>query len=238
MAESDPACNTCAKKASDEVTLKRCAKCKTQWYCSRECQKTDWKAHKKTCSKDASEANTGDNSRRTPKGLSAFIAKPLHELDKETWLHNRPEEDVYKLLIDAYRLHLEDQYVFDGDADVDSIYGGQPDSRDGFHRFLRLAERKRGLLPSWWSPEKAKECLATGLRGGWSSLANAVEKGDIIEHYGDHQMPMQMRMLSEQICGRGPGGQPGAEMRKIMMQTETGDMYTSFLDASSFLRRA
>ena len=237
------ACKTCAKEASNVITLKRCAKCKTQWYCSRPCQRADWKNHKQTCYKNPREtfANTGSTSsthnRAPPKGLSAPIDKPFHQLDSKTWLHVRPEKDVYKLLIDTYRLRMEDQYNFEGDADMDSIYGGAPDSRDGFRRFLRWTESRRGLLPSWWSPEKAAECQATGMRGGWSSLASAVEKRDILDHYGDSSMPMQMRMFGEQIYGTGPGGQPGAGMLQMMKQRETGEMHGTTLDFSNLMRR-
>lgn len=78
---------------------------------------------------------------------------------------------------------MEDNYNFEGDCDMDSIYGGCADSLGGFRRFLRLAEKARGVLPSWWNKEKAIECENVGMRGGWSSLASAVEKSDIVEHY-------------------------------------------------------
>lgn len=32
-----------------EAVLKRCAKCKNVWYCSRECQTADWSSHKVIC---------------------------------------------------------------------------------------------------------------------------------------------------------------------------------------------
>ena len=37
-------CQICRKDAS-----KRCVKCLSVWYCSKECQVADWKAHKKNC---------------------------------------------------------------------------------------------------------------------------------------------------------------------------------------------
>jgi len=37
------------------------------------------------------------------------------------------------------------------------------------------------------------------MHGGWSSLAPMVEKSDILEHYGDSHIPMQLRMLGEQM---------------------------------------
>lgn len=33
------------------MPLKQCAKCNATPYCSRDCQKADWKTHKKICGK-------------------------------------------------------------------------------------------------------------------------------------------------------------------------------------------
>ena len=128
---------------------------------------------------------------------------------------------------------MEDNYNLEGNADVDSIYGGARDGRQGFRRFLRLAEEAHGLLPSWWSQEKAAECETVGMGDGWSSLASAIEKSDVIEQYGNPEMPMQLRMFGEQVYGRGPGGQSGAAIRQLQMQVERGEMFTSMLDISS-----
>ena len=40
-------CNFCHTKSAEP--LKRCSRCKKANYCSRECQKYDWKEHKKIC---------------------------------------------------------------------------------------------------------------------------------------------------------------------------------------------
>lgn len=83
--------------------------------CSRDCQKADWKTHKNNYAKNASEtfaqgAGTSQNSTNAanpPKNLSAAVDKPFHRLESKTWLHDRPEKDVYQLLI------------------LSSVYGGQ-----------------------------------------------------------------------------------------------------------------
>jgi splicing suppressor protein 51 len=195
------------------VTLKRCSKCSVTQYCSHDCQKTDWKNHKKTCGKQPATGQSGTTTATAPEGpppgLTQAIVRPFTRLDNGTWLHDRPESDVYTLLIDAYRMRIEDDYSIDGDAAADSIYGGQKDSRVGFAHFLtRIEKKKRALLPAWWSEAHKKKCIDFGLRdaNGWSSLEAAVEKADINEHYGNSQFAMQLRMFPRPCTGAGLEG--------------------------------
>ncbi|KAJ5368988.1 uncharacterized protein N7496_008748 [Penicillium cataractarum] len=213
-------CKTCNQPAAEGQALKRCGRCKSVLYCSRDCQKADWKLHNTLCASQAQSnaENNADttlgNQRGAPRGANTPGASRVLEMELEnlfdklfagTWLHDRPEKDVYKLLIDTYRMRVEDNYCFKGDIDMDSIYGeATDDGESGFRRFLRLVEMQRELLPSWWSPVKANECVALGLsRSEWSCLAYAVEKSDIIEHYG-HFMHKQLRMFGEQVYGTPP----------------------------------
>ncbi|KAH7391651.1 hypothetical protein BKA64DRAFT_725208 [Cadophora sp. MPI-SDFR-AT-0126] len=48
-------CTTCSKPSPDPETkpLKPCTKCQSVQYCSKECQKADFKNHKKDCAKKA-----------------------------------------------------------------------------------------------------------------------------------------------------------------------------------------
>ncbi|RPD59238.1 hypothetical protein L226DRAFT_102722 [Lentinus tigrinus ALCF2SS1-7] len=43
-----PCCHHCGRPGTEE-TLKRCGGCSTILYCSRECQKAEWKSHKTLC---------------------------------------------------------------------------------------------------------------------------------------------------------------------------------------------
>lgn len=223
-------CNKC-NKSGDEVSLKHCAKCKQTNYCSRDCQKADWKAHKKICSQQAGSASAsasgpgpGHQGLSPPNGLDEPIPDPFTRLDNGTYLHNRPEKDVYRLLLDTYRLRVDDMYTLEGDVDDDNIYAGRADSLQGFRRFLRkITKSKKALLPSWWTSEKQQECEDFGMdEGQWQNLMSGVEKKDIIEHYQDHQFPMQLRMLGEAIYGRAPGGSDGTSMRKMLAMFESG----------------
>ncbi|KAF9086080.1 hypothetical protein BGX23_009152 [Mortierella sp. AD031] len=176
-------------------------------------------------------------------GLIKHIENPYRCLSDKTWLHNRPEEDVYKLLIDCFRMRQHDNFTVEGLKDKDSLYGGASNSQAGFKRFLVLAESRTDLLPGWWFMGKAAaNCLRLG--GGlgatpneWSSLARKVDKAAIIDHYSNPEMPMQLRMLGEQIYLRGPGGQSGVAMLEFKMEAESMNMYDMTVDMSRLGRK-
>ncbi|KAF9773382.1 hypothetical protein IL306_008821 [Fusarium sp. DS 682] len=239
------ACTTCNKE-EPAVQLKRCAKCSATPYCSRECQKTDWKVHKKICGKQASPsanatAHDPDEMSQSPKkGLDESVPNPFTRLDNGTYLHTRPEKDVYRLLIDTYRLRIDDMYNLEGQADGDSLYGGAPNGLRGFQRFLRQASARSGLLPSWWSAEKQKGCEGLGMDSSqWHNLQKTTSKQEVIDYYGDPRFPMQLRMLGEAVYLSAPGGGDGSQMRKMMAAMEGGGMEgmaATMMDASSFRR--
>lgn len=210
-------CAHCKKSAADlgAVALKRCSKCKTTPYCSRDCQKADWKAHKKGCDRGAAAAGSssspfttsgpGPTRTTTVPGIPIQVHSTTPEAVQEAFsgkvLFGVPEAEAYKRLIDGYRMRVEDEYAFEGN--LTGLYGGE-DPVAGFNRYLDRAERcATGVLPSWWSKEKRAECLALGMkRSGWSSLHCAVEKHDVQDEYQDTLMPMKVRVLAEMIYGR------------------------------------
>lgn len=128
------------------------------------------------------------------------------------------------------------QYCSCGCQKADWTQHKKPNSYAGFHRFLEEIEgQKRELLPSWWSKEKALECQRVGRLYGCYSLNCAIEKGDVIEHYGDPMFPMQLRMFAEQIYRTGPGGQSGSAMLQMQMMAEGGGVHTAHIDRSRFM---
>ncbi|OJD31510.1 mynd domain [Diplodia corticola] len=231
---NDTTCASCGKVSDD---LKRCAKCHSERYCNRDCQKAHWKTHKKVCASRAANA-----APPTAKNLDVPITNPFTRLTTRTWLHDRSERDTYKLLIDAYRMRMDDQYKFEGDIDADCVMGGEVESSiGGFTRFLlKLHRAAPQLLPPWWTPQKEEACKSAGMRhGAWESLRATPEKEDFIEHYGDSRMPMQLRMFAEAVYGSGPGGQSGKMMMEMMASTEEGGErsggHADVLDTSAFL---
>ncbi|PNH08395.1 hypothetical protein TSOC_000004 [Tetrabaena socialis] len=52
-------CGSCGKPNTIACSLKVCTKCRSAWYCDRECQKKDFARHKKECAGLAQAAATG-----------------------------------------------------------------------------------------------------------------------------------------------------------------------------------
>ncbi|KAI0470555.1 putative MYND domain protein [Xylariaceae sp. FL0804] len=216
-ASTSLACQTC-KKTEEELgaKLQRCGRCDT-FYCSRSCQTLDWKKHKKSCAKNRqpspnanANANADAGSSSPPSSsspspgprLAKSIKKPFSRLEAGTFLHGLPEQDTYQLLIDTYRLRMDDICNLEGVREPDSVYASAAnDGTSGFHRFLGKVKAKPDLLPGWWNDDKQRECEALGARPGWCKLANKRSKADIMDHYGDSQFPMKIRMLGEAVYG-------------------------------------
>ena len=57
-----------------QLKMKRCALCKTQYYCSTDCQKSDWKFHKAIC-------NRNDVGKKICEGLQTIFVDLLNMPD-------------------------------------------------------------------------------------------------------------------------------------------------------------
>ena len=197
-ASTNKACAKCNKSESELLKpLKRCAKCLSQPYCSRECQTSDWKAHKKSCaSANQAKSKATTDFGAMPKQAGDFFTS----LVTDTYLHQFSEKDAFTQLIDCYRMRVEDDYKFAGATR--GLYN-EEDSLPDFQEFLSFAEKRKGLLPKWWNGEKRSACERVAVdQTQWSDINSAVEKHDVIEHYGDNVMPMKLRLLAEKVYGK------------------------------------
>ncbi|KAF8861842.1 hypothetical protein BDZ45DRAFT_671659 [Acephala macrosclerotiorum] len=210
---SPQSCSKCHKPQSDlPQPLKRCAKCQTTLYCSRECQKDDWKVHKRICASQAAAHDGPSAPSPTSNPSSSSSAGGQHNpgfhsmnqmlgLARNDFLHKLPERQAMVQLIDCFRMRCEDEYAFG--ANTVGIYNGD-DPLPDFNEFLTLAEKRNGILPSWWNNAKRRECVRLATGGDqWADISSAVEKSDIQEHYGDSMMPAKLRILGEKIYGKG-----------------------------------
>ena len=192
------ACAGCKKPQSElTIPLKRCAKCQTQRYCSRECQKADWKVHKKVC---ASNQQNNKPKASTTRTTGPVTANMLSSISPDDFLHGLSEKNALIRLIDCYRMRAEDDYKFAGDPH--GIYDDE-DPLEDFRAFLDLAQKREGLLPPWWDGDKREECERLAMdKRQWAFIGSAITKSDIMQHYGDNMMPMKIRFLAEKIYGR------------------------------------
>ncbi|KAK7943092.1 MYND domain protein, partial [Apiospora aurea] len=210
-------CNACKKTGID---LKKCSKCQTTLYCSRDCQKADWKSHKKVCNSNAQN--------HLPDKIGCFdvthndglkISPPVALMGPST---NRTPVSMNASGSTTVRRRTSDYVKFDGLAEAGSVQGGATDPESSFRRFLQAVEAKPELLPPWWDDTKKEACVQLGRSGdAWSHLRRAVEKAEVVEHYGDTSFAMQLRLFGEQVFGHTPGTfGNGAQVIEGMMRME------------------
>lgn len=69
MEEPQSTANSCANCGETEARLARCSRCRSVWYCSRECQSSHWRAsHKRECltyTEDHNESMDENNEKNT-----------------------------------------------------------------------------------------------------------------------------------------------------------------------------
>lgn len=125
-----PICSTCHKPQSElGDELKHCARCRSARYCSKECQKKDWKTHKRSCtSPGATPAPSQSEPQRHDPGFKA--ANHLHGLTNDGYLHKLPEKEAFAQIIDCFRMRVEDEYAFAGN-NLASMVAKIPDQASG-----------------------------------------------------------------------------------------------------------
>jgi predicted Zn-ribbon and HTH transcriptional regulator len=103
----DPTCAGCGLAAS-----KRCSTCKSEWYCSKECQVKRWKQHKPMC-KQLADLNKLENSEKTEK-LSQPSEKPNSNLNKVQEVVKQESQSERKVKIEevmkTVEVHTENKF--------------------------------------------------------------------------------------------------------------------------------
>ncbi|KAJ5750735.1 MYND domain protein [Penicillium manginii] len=249
-------CTNCSNPGTKERALKPCTKCKITPYCSRNCRKSDWKSHKKSCSQNAQDRadriasieakmasaselasaaadlatslaaepteqtsgprppspsateriqsllnrlETGQPFPKIGPALGVQIPNPFQRIKDKKWLHDRPKEDIYKLLIDAYRLRMDDDYKFLGLKQPNTPYAdANCDGTASLEIFLRMAELL-SLLPTWWDESETTACVESAKLLTWSNTAIKITADYVRSYYEDPSMPMQLRIIAEQV---------------------------------------
>jgi splicing suppressor protein 51 len=171
---------------------------------------------------DANAEHSSTYSAPRLRNIEKHIPNSFTKLDQGKYLQDRPEKDVYKLLIDSFRIRQADDFNLENRTTPRSIYSGAWSSIEPFREYLAKAAIRPNMLLPWWDAEKQRECQAFGETGAWSDLRRRTSKQEVIDHYGDDKMPMQVRMLAEAVYGVGSMGQNGVGMRKMMAQMESG----------------
>ncbi|KAI0871291.1 hypothetical protein GGS24DRAFT_503910 [Hypoxylon argillaceum] len=210
-----PECAKC-KKRREGTQMRKC--CDGTYYCNRKCERANFRNHKTSCTKPIVEV-----IKPVPPpdpALLKDIVMPFQRLLRGDYLQGRPDTDVYKLLIDAYRLRMHYKYNHEH-----STYGGVGHGIQGFRHFLGRAQAIPHMLPSWWSDKKQAECEELGCQEGWSSLAETIDDVAVCHHYNGTQkdaqnnthIEIQLLFLAEDIYGTGIGNTPDRFLRRLMM---------------------
>ncbi|KAH6895881.1 hypothetical protein B0T10DRAFT_587431 [Thelonectria olida] len=217
----------------DNVTH-QCPEC-TSAYCSRGCRRSDAPKHKRVCKQLCAGVTLSNEPQKQkerfimcipkssywspPRGLERPMPTPFSRLGTRKWLHDRPRIDVYRLLIDAFRLRLDDKFVVERRADPESVYGGHQTGIPAFRRFIDLASSRDNLMPRWWNDHKRVECEKMAMQTDepkWHRLCASLNEKLVLEHYNDETFATQLRMFAEIVCGR-PVGEASLEaLRKDM----------------------
>lgn len=187
-------CTLCNKPIS---TLRLCASCGNTLYCSTACQKLDSRRHSQSCPK-VRRSSTSSSSSTPPPPTS--IRYPT-DFTTSTYLHPLYCDSVFEILIDTYRLRVEDEFRLLGT--LRGVYNTGEKPFADFRRFLDLAEKTEPcILPNWWNKETRRSCERVAKAfGGRCNVHRSVKRVEVEKHYKDGVMPVKLRMLAESVYG-------------------------------------
>lgn len=150
------------------------------------CQKANWPKHKPFCNMVQG------------KGL------------KNAYLTSHTRDEVERILIDSYRLRVENDHVHREEdhgihhpgKSIEGLVWSQGDAAEDFQRWLDLAESS-GTLPEWWRFEDRMECLASAVdKNDEESIFKPIDQSELITRYeGDMAIRNALCIIAELIVG-------------------------------------
>lgn len=185
----------CANLDCNKHGTNKCARCKRAFYCSKECQRLDWKArHKKSCGK--TETSSIINPLEMLRNLEAGKSGGWY-----SGLLTDHRKRVYERLYMSFQLRVEDEYTFGGN--MVGTYGVQADDGDPettsqqFRKFYGLFKSKSFLPPDWTDSDNKKL-----MKAAEKNIHYALEKSDVVEKFGyASQEHVVLRSMAEQVLG-------------------------------------
>ena len=203
----------CANMSCAKAGEKKCARCKAVRYCSKDCQRADWKRHKTSCA--AIDRSTEATGRRA--GAPAFQTaqlSPQAMLDNfmaaETggWYGGVSRERVYERLVVSFCLRVADERTFAGNivginrASRESENLDDPATTTVMEEFRKYVKRgkTKGYLPKDWSADDDVKVCEFGARR--TGVCTHWDKQDVVKKYGyassEH---IVLRRLAESFLG-------------------------------------
>ena len=91
-------CNKKYVKQEQGINFKKCAKCQNAWYCSKKCQKADWKTHKKKCGNIGVEPSSESQKFGNAVNIHIVIEGEDTVLNREVgmiWTYLDEDEETY-----------------------------------------------------------------------------------------------------------------------------------------------
>lgn len=177
----------CSKKGKS-----KCSVCGIARYCSKECQKADWKPrHKASCGKDRGMALVD------PVGMLGAIGAG----GDGGWYAQKSRKRVYERLWMSFQFRTEDEYSFGGNLvglyETAASELSNKNTSKQFQEYVQVFRRKN-MLPPDWSVKDDKELLEKAE----GHIHFSLEKSDIIERFGyssgEHTV---LRSMAESALG-------------------------------------
>ena len=100
----DPKCANCGKDATQ-----RCSRCKSEWYCSRECQVKRWKIHKELCKTLETLFKEEEGFNKQKKEFNMIKTKSDNNYDKDNKNENNDEKKNNKVYVEKIKPKIEEK---------------------------------------------------------------------------------------------------------------------------------